>query len=197
MPPITIDSLEQQKKEYPDDVVELSISELLELIHNTNESKYPELIIKYVGRNNATLIPDLTRQGSNPIYRGKKFKINVAQSKKDDEICVIGETCYFDSQWTYQLDANNKPVPEDSVVDKDTSIFEYIGYTTTAVSKSKTNCEIIEEQISKLQGQLRSIKSSGACKAAASGGKSRKTKRSKSKRGKTRRNKRRSSRRRR
>ena len=164
----------------------------MELIHNTDESKYSKIIIKYVGRENATEVPDLTRAGYHPIHRLETFNIDVATSKKESRICVIDidKICYLDSQWTYY----SRDYGDNSTVDKDTPIFEYIGYTEA--SKSKTNCEIIEDKINELEKQLEASRKRG-CAAAAAGGKSRKHKRSKSKRGKTRRNKRRSSRRRR
>jgi len=171
----------------------------LELIHNTDASKYPKLIIKYIGREEATEVPDLSKVGYNPIHIREKIEIDVAKSKFDNQktqICVIDKTCYFDNQWYYY----SKDHSRDSNIDENTPIFEYIGYTSANISESKTNCEIIEEQISILEEQLKSSRANG-CRAA-SGGKSRKTKcgktkRSKSKRGKSKRNKRRSSRRRR
>lgn len=101
--PITIDYLEK-KKENQDNVVELSISELLELIHNTNEAEYSSLIIKYIGRYNATEVSDLTKTGDNPINVREEFEIDVARSKtygQTTQICVINKTCYFDTDWNY------------------------------------------------------------------------------------------------
>jgi hypothetical protein len=214
--PLTIDVLENEKRKGKKGNTYLSISDLLELIKNTHHFIYPIINIKYVGPDEADSFAEPNRN-KGLIRQGDVLGIDVKQSQDyPGWICIEHKDCYLPSDWYLYDDLGNK---NNLVKNNNVEIFEYIG------APVKADCNAADEELKELAKELEeeSVKkerddkiikeiyedisiintamtNNHICekqRAAASGGKSRKSKRSKTRRGKTRRNKRRSSKRRR